>query len=226
MALETVAIKYPQLFKLPVYAGVTIKCSKVLEKPLRNLLTWRQEAIDATEELEEAVEGTEFAGAYELLMAHDYDLERLLLIVNGKQWIDVGGRLFEALRAPTKAELPAILEQEIVAEERSEKKRKRDLAAKKIADQLAFEESLTALTNVDASVLPEALGKVADELESYFFSGFDRKLALQRILSASQRASSAGFSEFLEGLPKMPIAEVVENLRGFAHRQRNLSEKN
>ncbi len=212
LALAAVAAKLPVLFKLPLYDGATITCSKILENPLRNLLTWYQEAIDGTVELEEAVENTEFADAFWTIESRGHDLEKLLLIVNDKQWLVAGGKLYEASKAPSEDDLDAWGLEEIEKDERAEKRAAKKVLAQKAQEARDEEKARTELVNSDLSDLPDAILALAKDLDRTYFSGFERKQAMLRILVASRHADLPEIKVFLENLESTPIAIVTSEL--------------
>jgi hypothetical protein len=216
LALAAVADKAPALFKLPLYEGVTITCSKSLEKPLLNLLTWRHEAIDATEELEVAVENTDFATAFWTIAALGHDLEKLLLIVNGKQWLILDGKLYEASKAPTEDELEELRSKEIKKKEQAEKRAIKKALDQKKQEARDAEQARIDLVNKEVSDLPDAILKLAEDLDRAYFSGFERKHALQKVLSASRHADLPELKAFIESLPSTPIAKVTSELENLA----------
>lgn len=216
LALEAVAAKLPVLFKLPLYDGVTITCSKILEKPLRNLLTWYQEAIDGTTELEEAVENTEFALAFWTIESLGHDLEKLLLIVNGKQWVIVDGKLYEASKAPSEDELDDWTTKQIEKEERAEKRAAKKALAQKAQEARDAEEARTELVNSALSELPNSILALAKDLDRTYFSGYERKQAMLRILNASRHADLPEIKSFLENLESTSIAKVTSELEKLA----------
>ncbi len=216
LALAAVADKAPALFKLPLYDGVTITCSKSIEKPLLNLLTWHQEAIDATEELEVAVENTDFATAFWTIEARGHDLEKLLLFINGKQWLIVDGKLYEASKAPTEDELDELRWKAIQKREQAEKRATKEALALKEQEARDAEQARIALVNKEISDLPDAILELAEDLDLTYFSGFDRKQAMRKILSASKHADLPELKLFLESLPSTPIAKVTSELENLA----------